>query len=89
MTFRVGQKVVCIDDTPRPGFIWITHKPTIGKVYEVTGLEWHERYGECIFTDVFPDYALHSARFRLVVERKTNISVFTKMLTDKRVSEST
>jgi hypothetical protein len=105
MTFRVGQKVICVDDLPRvsarnPGifrrfrkFRDLDHNLNKGDVYTVTGLDseldviknerfltlhvdgaWHFGHREI----GFPSY-----QFRPLVEVKTDISVFTEMLTPK------
>jgi hypothetical protein len=74
MTFRVGQKVVCVNDScqywTRP---WIRK----GHVYTVShfadnGVHLVESPGK--------PRGFFSWRFRPAVERKTDISIFTKML---------
>lgn len=90
MTFYVGQKVVCVDDA---GFGWIQRKhgqlPIKGRIYTIrsftpkggvrlVGLSndkfYDEKYGHGIEPGFDPN------RFRPVVERKTNISIFTEIL---------
>jgi hypothetical protein len=74
MTFRVGQKVVCVDDSP----------PTIGRallvkkgaIYTVAdSFEWLGQEG-LLFDEIDPKDGVgwHAWRFRPVVERKTDIS---------------
>jgi hypothetical protein len=96
MAFRAGQKVVCIDESSvRP---WPKNSaPVKGQVYTVReigidvlggpGLRLNELeltsnskgvYSGAPFRDAF----YRANRFRPVVERKTNISIFTKMLDD-------
>jgi len=89
MSFHVGQKVVCVDDREtnliglwREGF-----RPVKGKVYTVsaTGLThpFDPQELPCILVEelsrrVFEPIWAH--RFRPIVSRKTDISIFTKML---------
>jgi hypothetical protein len=81
MNFRVGQKVVCVEDQDcagtgvRKGEIY-----TVAEKVAVYSAYWNThtsvRLAECgviLFSIV---------RFRPVVERKTDISVFTKILDD-------
>lgn len=90
MTFRVGQKVVCIVSE------WVVVEravpqlcfpplPTRGNIYTVSGFAppiKHEP-NECwIFLRELPNHISWAARaFRPIVERKTDISIFTRMLT--------
>ena len=67
MAFRVGQKVVCVDASHAPG----SGRPT--PVLE-------EQPGRTIDGKWRPDFGFRAARFRPVVERNTDISIFTKML---------
>jgi hypothetical protein len=73
--FQVGQKVVCVDDKPR---ILPIHEIKKGEIYTIS---W--------FNPVFPDavfikeglpYSFWADRFRPIVERKTDISIFKKLL---------
>lgn len=79
--FRVGQKVVCVDDS---GYRKIIHK---GDVYTVIGLA-PGGFIDMIEIDCEPDAlgnsGFYSRRFRPVQERKTDISVFTAMLKTKK-----
>jgi hypothetical protein len=79
MTFRVGQNVVCV---------YPTDDLVSGNVYEITNI------GAGFFTkkpmvDVagskFQGLAFYAKRFRPLSESKTDISIFTAMLTGKRV----
>ncbi len=93
MAFRVGQKVVCVDAKGRRhlGFDWIhSDAPVEGVVYTVAGLTFEQ--GEpCIVLAERPrseesEYEGYAARrSRPVVERKTDISIFEKMLTSQGV----
>ncbi len=89
--FRVGQKVVCVDSKTGLG-IWLeSDEPVEGHVYTITRIIFED---EMIFhlaelnrSDAArkqwgPSVGYAARRFRPVVERKTDISIFTKMLTD-------
>lgn len=90
MTFHVGQKVVCVDDVPpmKPGVIYLPwdHKIARGEVYVVRWIG-DDRDETCVrLQGVYRNYygadtPYFANRFRPVVERKTNISIFTEMLT--------
>lgn len=96
MTFRVGQKVVCVDVSS-----FLTGKPdkeidlVKGRVYTVREIgltSWMDGSSECIRVEEIKvrrkdgsDTPFFARRFRPVVERKTDISIFTAMLnTSKR-----
>lgn len=83
--FHVGQKVVCINDS------WITvrgpeggHDPVKGSVYTIEKII----FDDCcylILEEFFQDDEFHSEGFRPLVEKKTDISIFTAMLTKKNL----
>jgi len=92
MAFRIGQKVVCVNDTWRdtlidcPGGV-----PVKGGVYTVRGFCEHYPEITSIYLEeiVNPPFkylvgayepSFLAWRFRPVVERKTNISVFKEIL---------
>jgi hypothetical protein len=85
--FRVGQKVACVDASG----CRLLDKGAVYTILEIapSGL------AEMISVDCRPDYAgstgYSAARFRPIVERKTDISIFTEMLTPtpRRVRETT
>lgn len=89
MTFHVGQRVVCIsrfDDDP-DGY---TTFPRRGQIYTVRtveaedGREWlrlHEIFNDPSGYEEGIEGRFWSARFRPVVERTTDISIFRWMLT--------
>lgn len=92
--FRVGQKVVCV----RGPLVCVPSgviDATIGEVYTVRGFYVSPLDGQQgmhldeihnpthSFTGM--EYGFYPSRFRPVVERKTDISVFQKMLTDHRL----
>jgi hypothetical protein len=80
MTFRVGQKVVCVDAGS-----WRHLKN--GTVYTVLAT-WAIDDGDPGFLTVDSQRGggqYRRRRFRPIVERKTDISIFTEMLTKTRV----
>lgn len=88
--FHVGQKVVCIDDSI--GLDGSAAPIEEGRIYTIRGVtKGHSVRGEGIgllFEEIpplpaFPKGYIHS-RFRPVVERKTDISIFTDMLNKTR-----
>jgi hypothetical protein len=95
MNFRIGQKVVCIDDKPSivQGSLGLLKA---GQVYTIRWLgdymcpgtneiQPHIRVEEihrpCGDDTENIDTPYKARRFRPIVERKTNISIFKKMLT--------
>lgn len=95
MSFRVGQKVVCVDDDPH-GDNGIF--PTKGKIYTIawSGQWRHPAYGDtnpCVHLveikrpaskQIFCVVPYLASRFRPVAERKTDISIFKAMLKDTK-----
>lgn len=103
--FRVGQKVVCVDDAPFSGG-WhsrngIQHGLKLGCVYTVVRVYEQQVYfkGDLVMCWNLSLQELKkplgprvgdgfcSARFRPVVERKTDISIFKAILTGKKQEE--
>lgn len=88
MTFRVGQKVVCVNDKPMFGWLWTNDKPEIGTVYTVARViaGRYGSYQSLLLVEICnDDLGYRAERFRPVVERKTDISIFTKMLTGTKI----
>jgi hypothetical protein len=83
MAFRVGQKVVCVNDEPSrfTGFPTNVKK---GGVYTITKTFLHPRGVPCVLLKEIEVPRQHlgydASRFRPVGERKTDISIFTAML---------
>lgn len=85
MTFRVGQKVVCVADRKRrlndlglPGFVK-------GRVYTITSFYEEEPHGLFLsVAELDQRVGGQVCGFRPVVERKTDISIFQKMLIPER-----
>lgn len=86
MTFHVGQKVVCVDDS-LPANPWHQQHPLVKRqIYTIHKLELQPDV-LCLDIDGSGRQWQHW-RFRPLVEKKTDISVFTEMLTPKtRVRE--
>lgn len=97
MSFHVGQKVVCVDDDfsncgrlplnlPRKGGIYTLRDP-----FSADGWTWW-RLVEVVNAPANPlngQYGVQEPgfvprRFRPIVERKTDISIFTAMLTPSK-----
>lgn len=89
MAFRVGQKVVCVDVSNDDGKQWIgDDTPVVGEIYTVSavGLTERGKYGIQLVELRRPRrWGYQARRFRPVVERKTDISIFTAMLKPERV----
>jgi hypothetical protein len=96
--FRVGQKIVCVDSRSGSGRWTDNDGPVEGSIYTVRRC-FVDGDGDAILhlAEIargpvarmrHGDNAGYSAtRFRPIVERKTDISIFTKMLTpsDKKI----
>lgn len=96
MTFHVGQKVVCVDASNTPGARWHGGEaPAEGHVYTVMGvrvsrkgvqvlqlreIERCEAVKAWVARNIGEFAGYDARRFRPVVERKTDISVFKAML---------
>lgn len=85
MTFRVGQKVVCIKEPiPQADCKYAIFEK--GALYTVTLIEECSLGTFITVAELHPNVTGEACGFRPVVERKTDISVFTKMLTGKKVN---
>lgn len=100
MSFQVGQKVVCVDDSgpidgdPRkvPGGDYVPNMIRRGAIYTVRTVGFYPRWGEQgirLHEVVNPireyiggnsEVCFAAHRFRPLIERKTDISVFTALL---------
>ena len=78
MTFRVNQKVVCVDAHGSFG------KLRDGQIYTVSDMGMFIGFYLIDLAEVETEvpHAWFPRRFRPLVESKTDISIFTKMLTD-------
>lgn len=83
--FRVGQKVVCVDAS-QPRITGNKHDLKKGAIYTVAaaGLIHPSDVKElpCILVEELPDHTdgLWQHRFRPIVEHKTDISIFKRLL---------
>jgi hypothetical protein len=81
--FRVGQKVVCVNAEGTPEL-------TLNAIYTITAIDPDAKDGIGVeLAEVEPpggyiEWIYDIRRFRPIVERKTNISVFTEMLKTKK-----
>lgn len=98
MGFQVGQKVVCINDQmnsgrprhpechyPKEGSIYVVRNTDIVSrplvwLCEIRNPEWMTAYG-------MMEPGFDATHFRAVIERKTDISIFTEMLTPQKQRE--
>lgn len=97
MTFRVGMKVECVDSHPGHGFSWEHQEaPVLGSKYTVTRVFIDEEGDEIIHLQEIArdrvsqewwgdDVGYRASRFRPIVERKTSIEVFQRMLNPSEV----
>jgi hypothetical protein len=96
--FVVGQKVVCVDADPGDGYIgWADDGPVEGHVYTITSV--HDHDGDLVVwlaeIERHPmarrlwgeECGYAACRFRPVVTRKTDISIFTAILNGHRIPE--
>lgn len=94
--FRVGQRVVCVDDTAIGLFNRWSGEDAIreGQIYTVRSVHLDERGILVLWLDEVSRTALararhgdmvgyRASRFRPVVERKSDISIFKAMLNQK------
>jgi hypothetical protein len=83
--FNIGQKVVCINVCERPGTTWREDIPVKGTIYTIEAFDHDEEFGlGLILLEIknssLWNYSFVARRFRPVVERSTDISIFTEML---------
>jgi hypothetical protein len=98
--FYPGQKVVCIDAKERPGFYWHREADRLveGNIYTVTGYQHdfhaHGETYDLVFLQEARNKSTYrrndtggyrAVRFRPLVEKKTDISAFTKLLKTKEL----
>lgn len=96
--FRVGQRVVCVDDGAGERYRWADGCELVaGQIYTIRavgacdiapygpGVKLLEKKNLIVRRGVFyRDAHYRAARFRPVVERKTDISIFKAMLNPKK-----
>lgn len=84
--FHVGQKVVCVDDSPVA--LW----PAPFKKGEIVTVSGPSNSPNCIRLVEYPEGSgpaagYYASRFRPLVEKKTDISVFTEILKRETVDD--
>lgn len=83
--FYVGQKVVCVDVSVGAAGLPV-RTISLGDIYTVTGCRKFGSTEAIWVAEAKPEYeewGFYAYRFRPVVERKTDISIFTDMLKPK------
>lgn len=83
MEFHVGQKVVCVDDSPiEDGRSALVMRGAIYTISEIVMICRHPGYGvRLVELTPYPGKGgWLPSRFRPVTERKTDISIFTELL---------
>lgn len=87
MAFHVGQKVVCVDADPGPGFHFSEGRPLKhGAIYTIAAVgitHWHRPGVALVEAPRLKGKMFRNQRFRPLIERKTDISIFTEMLKPK------
>lgn len=85
--YRIGQKVICVDDDFSQYHYFGEQYPQKNCIYTVRNFSdgEHIRLVEIInnqypYNDGFMEVSFRATRFRPIVERKTDISIFTEML---------
>lgn len=86
MSFAIGQRVVCVDDRPAVNPWHRAHPLTKGRIYVVRSL--NALCGGSIKIDD-SGRLWECRRFRPIVERDTDISVFKRMLAPSDKFETT
>lgn len=90
MTFYVGQKVVCVNDLNWYEPSASKYFPKRGSIYTIRGMRgpYFDGMHGCYLNEIInpPDangeeWTFCVSRFRPVTDRKTDISIFTQMLT--------
>lgn len=88
MNFRIGQRVACIKEGDWMDALDVPNRPKGGSIYTIRekasdgiGLLFHEiRNPRTLHQEGLTEPAWHPHRFRPLVDRKTSIEVFQKML---------
>jgi len=86
MTFRVGMKVACVDVSGDAKYFL-----NLNATYEITSINWPFLRVNCRpdgFSGGEADCGYHHTRFRPIVERKTSIEIFKRMLVPSRQKET-
>lgn len=91
MAFHVGQKVVCVDARaiePFTGAHGMLGDLALGSIYSVASISRDGNGVVLHLNEILrpSNKGYYAVRFRPVIERKTDISIFTAMLTPNRVN---
>ena len=91
---RVGAKVVCVDDSCRPGRLWLTYTPIVAeRIYVIAGVgpSWLGGDEPVLFLDGCPnstfgvgDDGWRVSRFRPLITQEDDIATHFSALLDVR-----
>jgi len=86
MSFHVGQKVECIYKFRRQTYNGVA-PPKVGQIYTVVDVTQGATQPGLVLAEIYHHNPLGWAarRFRPIIERKTDISIFTAMLNPSKV----
>ena len=102
MNFHVGQKIVCVKDSPWRNGYTDEACPTYGNIYTIRAIKIFEQFDNgvglhlCEIVNAPREYQIgftecffQASRFRPLAKRKTDISIFQEMLliTPKKQSD--
>ena len=98
MAFEIGQRIVCVGDTNRPGKRWYPGgAPKLGAIYTVRAIGLRTMDGSPAIRLVEiqhdvpqwgTDMAYREARFEALPRKTTSIEIFRKMLLPSRQRET-
>ena len=88
MTFRVGQRVVCVNAQSGFAASYVVCPLKENDIYKITAIrdDATRTHGAGIMVDGDPLHFWSQKRFRPAVERKTSIEIFTAMLKPSKVN---
>jgi hypothetical protein len=88
MSFRIGQKVVCIHHVPLDERLSHCVYVEKGGIYTIRGIYFQADRKLLLLQEIHnpmwsggDEYGFNAKGFRPIVDRKTDITIFTKMLT--------
>lgn len=98
--FYVGQKVVCVKSSPwkHPSFRYFDHLPILNRIYIIRGCVVAYNAPYVYLEEIrntphnwseigFAEPAFWSGHFRPIIEKKTDISIFTALLPPSEVKQ--
>ena len=96
--FNIGQKVVCVigGETSAPNiptdqpWYWRGDPPVKGRIYTITGFEHNDYWNHDVvrLAEIGNDQGYWVGRFRPIVEKKTDISIFTEILKTGKIKRN-